>query len=69
MEYPGKENPSDKETHPLARRIAQELGHIGAEQYSNLPRKTKKAAKKVKQGRSLTQQELSRLAAIRKRQN
>jgi hypothetical protein len=44
MEHSSKENRGAKEVHPLARIIDQELGHISVEQYSQLPRKTKKAA-------------------------
>lgn len=45
--------------------IQEQLGHIGLDGYTNLPRKRKKATKK----RALTQLEQSRLNSMRNQEN
>lgn len=46
--------------------IHQRLGELGIGEYTNLPRKHKKAAKKLALGKQLTQRELARLDALRR---
>lgn len=48
--------------------IRRRLGELGIEEYAKLPRKHKKAAKKLVQGKALTQRELARLEALRSQQ-
>lgn len=52
----------------IVNEIQRRLGELGIEEYVNLPRKHKKAAKKLATGKQLTQRELARLDALR-RQN
>jgi hypothetical protein len=59
----------DGEKSTLSIQISERLGFISMSGYSNMPRKTKKAAKKVFLGNIPTQRELSRLQALRNRQN
>jgi hypothetical protein len=61
-------NNSSREQKPeLTLRIEEELGHIVLSNSTNLPRRTKKAAKKYTKNKPLTQLELSRLNAARRR--
>ena len=69
-----KENFDDRSDHPeqdvppIVEEIQQRMGALGISGYNNLPRKHKKAAKKLAQGKTLTQRELARLEAVRRRQ-
>lgn len=72
-EFPSNEQDIDQDEKtalPLLTQLMQEkLGEIGVADYVNLPRKTKKAAKKYDEGQKLTQLELSRLNSLRDRPN
>jgi len=48
----------------LVTEIQQRLGELGIKEYTHLPRKHKKAAKKLALGQHLTQRELARLDAL-----
>jgi hypothetical protein len=67
MEFESKDN-MDTKVPRLNSDIAKMLGEIGIRDLQNLPRKTKKAAKKAKGGRAISSMELARLDSIRRNQ-
>ena len=73
MEKPSKKSLNDfkeAQAQPLiVEEIRRRLGEFGISNYTDLPRKHKKSAKKLAQGKALTQQELARLDAIRRQQS
>jgi copper oxidase (laccase) domain-containing protein len=62
---PGKPHKGSEETAKLQQVIRQRLGHIGVDEYTKVPRKTKKAVTKLHSDRKLSQREMSRIQALR----
>jgi hypothetical protein len=67
MEFEFNDN-KDTKVPRLNSDIAKILGEIGIGDLQNLPRKTKKAAKKAKDGKAISSLELARLQSKRRKQ-